>query len=588
MQYLDSSHNWVTYDTKYGKTFNDYTSLVVSNNNGNLTSTICGCGSINGANSSQAGNGGFWAFAVDPRTSRFGLLWNGTYPLNGDYRGLNSPFMGYVGYSTIKPLPCYTGGGTFLNQSGGWIDKGNWISLTVRPDRVGGWYAMAGWPFSGGAGFGGGTPWTGGKIGDTGNTSGWMAYVGSNYKSNSGGTGGIYPGLQPGVLAQNNADAQQYYRRYYSDGGGGNGEKNTPQYFADPDGIVRRGMAGFIPPDPTYPAVTTVGLPMAQTYSYSPGSAPSVSTDPAITTYNPSTSVPQATSQAQSRPYMLHRPFRSVGELGYVFSDTPWRNLDFSTAESGGAALLDGFCINETSDPNALVAGKVNLNTRQTPVLKAILTEAYLDLILMSGTFALSRLDAADTANRVAQALVARTTGTSSNLGPLQNVSELVGKFVSKTPIRDLGSSYLNGGDMGTLDSAKGFFDGKLSYSGFSDGGWDTTNRTPKTFSPASDVYSAYMASGAFANSPNKNGTQETVSYIQRLREAPIRALSNAGQTRVWNLMIDVVAQTGRYPKSANNINKFIVEGEQRYWVHVAIDRFTGVIIDKQVEVVKE
>jgi hypothetical protein len=30
------------------------------------------------------------------------------------------------------------------------------------------------------------------------------------------------------------------------------------------------------------------------------------------------------------------------------------------------------------------------------------------------------------------------------------------------------------------------------------------------------------------------------------------------------------------------------VEGEQRYWVHVGIDRFTGKIIDKQVEVVKE
>ena len=31
-----------------------------------------------------------------------------------------------------------------------------------------------------------------------------------------------------------------------------------------------------------------------------------------------------------------------------------------------------------------------------------------------------------------------------------------------------------------------------------------------------------------------------------------------------------------------------IVEGEQRYWVHVAIDRFTGQVTDKQIEVVNE
>ncbi len=31
-----------------------------------------------------------------------------------------------------------------------------------------------------------------------------------------------------------------------------------------------------------------------------------------------------------------------------------------------------------------------------------------------------------------------------------------------------------------------------------------------------------------------------------------------------------------------------IVEGEQRYWVHVAIDGFTGQVIGKQIEVVNE
>ena len=37
-----------------------------------------------------------------------------------------------------------------------------------------------------------------------------------------------------------------------------------------------------------------------------------------------------------------------------------------------------------------------------------------------------------------------------------------------------------------------------------------------------------------------------------------------------------------------NEFQKFIVVGEQHYWVHVAIDRFTGEVLDKQIEVVRE
>ena len=52
--------------------------------------------------------------------------------------------------------------------------------------------------------------------------------------------------------------------------------------------------------------------------------------------------------------------------------------------------------------------------------------------------------------------------------------------------------------------------------------------------------------------------------------------------------MIDVIAQSGSYPPAANDLANFVVQGEQRYWVHVAIDRFTGQVIDKQIEVVNE
>ena len=52
--------------------------------------------------------------------------------------------------------------------------------------------------------------------------------------------------------------------------------------------------------------------------------------------------------------------------------------------------------------------------------------------------------------------------------------------------------------------------------------------------------------------------------------------------------MIDVIAQSGRYPPTASNLTDFVVGGEKRYWLHVAIDRFTGEIIDQELEAVYE
>jgi hypothetical protein len=71
-------------------------------------------------------------------------------------------------------------------------------------------------------------------------------------------------------------------------------------------------------------------------------------------------------------------------------------------------------------------------------------------------------------------------------------------------------------------------------------------------------------------------------------RETIARALAEVGQTRTWGLLIDVIAQTGHYPPNASNLDKFVVEGEKRYWLHVAIDRFSGQVIDQQLEAVYE
>lgn len=52
--------------------------------------------------------------------------------------------------------------------------------------------------------------------------------------------------------------------------------------------------------------------------------------------------------------------------------------------------------------------------------------------------------------------------------------------------------------------------------------------------------------------------------------------------------MIDVIAQSGRYPSTATGLANFVVEREKRYWLHVAIDHFTGEIVDQQLEAVYE
>jgi len=75
---------------------------------------------------------------------------------------------------------------------------------------------------------------------------------------------------------------------------------------------------------------------------------------------------------------------------------------------------------------------------------------------------------------------------------------------------------------------------------------------------------------------------------VKARREVVPRAITSVSQTRVWNVLIDVVAQSGRYAPGETNPTKFNVEGQQHYWVHVAIDRFTGQVLDKQIEVVNE
>jgi len=68
-------------------------------------------------------------------------------------------------------------------------------------------------------------------------------------------------------------------------------------------------------------------------------------------------------------------------------------------------------------------------------------------------------------------------------------------------------------------------------------------------------------------------------SGIKPRREAAARALAENSQVKTWNLMVDVVAQTGRSVQGG-----FVVEGEKQMWEHIAIDRFTGEVVDEMRE----
>ncbi|XHR29706.1 MAG: hypothetical protein ACFUZC_03930 [Chthoniobacteraceae bacterium] len=67
-------------------------------------------------------------------------------------------------------------------------------------------------------------------------------------------------------------------------------------------------------------------------------------------------------------------------------------------------------------------------------------------------------------------------------------------------------------------------------------------------------------------------------------REALARSFSDITNSRTWNIMLDIIAQTGHYAQSSKSLSDFRVDGERRYWVHVAIDRYTAHVVDMQIE----
>ena len=217
------------------------------------------------------------------------------------------------------------------------------------------------------------------------------------------------------------------------------------------------------------------------------------------------------------------------------------------------------------------------MNTHQAPVLQAILSGAYRDesayssTAQLSGTLTNSSLSPTEAAN-LANTLVGITTGTQAWRGPLSNVADLVGHYVSSASLSVSGSDTYQYKPTSPPSGVT-----EYTFAGFS------AALSGTAILSGSNIWDA-GGSGQYCNFTSSQ-------YIQRFRESPIRALVDSGQTRVWNLMIDVIAQSGKYPPSLGTgspLSQFYVDGEKRYWIHVAIDRLTGQVIDRQIEPVTQ
>jgi len=233
------------------------------------------------------------------------------------------------------------------------------------------------------------------------------------------------------------------------------------------------------------------------------------------------------------RPFFLARPFRSVADIGYAFRDDPWKSLNLISYNSADSGLLDLFTLSSSTTnapPPDVVAGKLNINS------------AAANSIAAGGT--------TNVTSPVLQALISQalrdyqpnsptTLNTAiTNAGAVNNIQKLASNVVTYINTNTL----INMGDL----------------------------------------------PGAFPQFPTNAVPVPLYTGLKEPSEAFVRAVVDGSGTRTWNLMIDVIAQSGKYSPAARNLDNFTVEGEKHYWLHVAIDRFTGQVVDQQLEPVRE
>jgi hypothetical protein len=305
-------------------------------------------------------------------------------------------------------------------------------------------------------------------------------------------------------------------------------------YYADPDGVVRPGdgLYSNVVTGDGIPTFTDPGAPNGSTIAVGDKQVP-VSATSAGTEAVPMAST-SSTGNARHvrRPVILNRPFRSVGELGYVFRDLPFKTLDFFSPSSADAALLDVFSLTDESkissnnQMTSVVAGQVTLNNAPLPVILAMIVG-----------------------------------GSKKDLDPTYNLNYNT-DGASGSGISGVISSYLQ-----------------------------TASGPNPILNRAALVTQIQNAIQYISGTTVKDGSRtfyKSDEYNKATLEAPVRALADMTSTRTWNLMIDIIAQSGEISPTAQTLNDFVVQGEKRYWLHIAIDRYTGKIVAQQLEPVYE
>jgi hypothetical protein len=108
------------------------------------------------------------------------------------------------------------------------------------------------------------------------------------------------------------------------------------------------------------------------------------------------------------------------------------------------------------------------------------------------------------------------------------------------------------------------------------------------SFSSTNALTGLWQLPGFLESTAYQGAVSGDLAKMKTQAEAISRQLAAVTDTRCWNLLIDVVAQSGKYAASTTDPNQFIVEGERRYWLQIAIDRFTGKVVSQQIEPVYE
>jgi hypothetical protein len=244
---------------------------------------------------------------------------------------------------------------------------------------------------------------------------------------------------------------------------------------------------------------------------------------------------PLPIASGANKTVFFNHAFSNVGELGYGINTsalptpgpspspscapapgaTPQPTLDFSSPNFPDAPVLDFFSYNPVSSAYPR-AGIVNLYTKNAPVIAAML----------AGTL---KTEAA-AANPNPTPIISGTPAATSEAMNLANaiVAEAQGVLAGAPP-----------------------------------SGW------PVTQTDMTRAIAARLATRA-------SNVVWGVGTSDEIKKSITRSLAEMGQTRTWNLFIDVIAQTGRYVPDATSVtqaNKFTVEGEKRYWLHIALGR---------------